>query len=628
MPGELEATGAGAGANGPGTRSTRATRRGIAVAFAAYQAIALPLWWHALARGLPVGTTTVLPAGSADPAQEVWFLAWVPHALGAGIDPFFTHAVFAPAGVNLLSNTSVELIGLLLSPITVTAGPAASFWAAALLAPALSALGAFALIRRLVERQGAAFAGGLCYGFGPFLTTDLRYGHFNLTWLVLPPLIFLALHELLVRRRRRPAAVGAVLGLLVVAQFFISTEMLAVTAITAAIAVAAAAIAWPRATWAARGAAGRGVGVALAISVAALGYPVWFAADGPRHFSGPVWHHIGQIAATLASAVQPHTQLIGVAFISGGNGAYLGAGLLAVLAAGLAVLWRSAPLRLALGLAAITFVLSLGYQLHVGTATSTGIPLPAAVLSHVPQLDSIAPERFAAMTDLFCGIALGVVVDHAARWQRPARPRAVARRLPARALPLGRSARMALATAIAAAALVPMAITAPWPYATAVFHEPAAVRTPPVAGTGHPRVATAHPRVALYPDGPDEAAVQMLWQAQGSFSFPLAGGYAITPGRHGHAVVSPQTGALWLVFAAATLHRLHLPLRAATRAAVRADVAALGGETVVVLPGAPGSRVLRRALSSALGPPASAGGAALWPVRHPSPIAATRAGRA
>ena len=614
---------------GPGLRGARtgyAPRPGRArrawpylSAFAVYLAISIAVWWQLLAHGFGAA----LPAGSADPAQEVWLLAWVPHALGAGLDPFFSHAVFAPSGVNLLDNTSMDLLGLLLAPVTVTAGPVAAFDVAVLLAPALSALGAFALCRRHVTWLPAAFAGGLCYGFGPFLTGDLRYGHLDLTWLVLPPLIFWCLDALLVRGTRRPILTGAVLGALVVAQFFVSTEMLAITALTAALSAIVMSLGWPRSVVPSLVAARRGLLIAAVIVVVALAYPFWYVVAGPRHFVGPVWHHVGEIAASLAATVEPHAELAGVAFVSGSNGSYLGPALLAVLVVGAAALWRSPVLRVALLAALAAYVASLGYELHVGHH-ALDVALPAAALGHVPLLDSIVPERFAAMVDLFCGLALAVIVDHLRRWDRP---RARGGKVATGHTPAGPSGPprttsatpaapllVALSLAVCAFALVPLAALPRWPYALSAIRRPAAFAHPTSAG-GVRGSREAAPVLAIYPATPASAADEMVWQAEDGFSFTLADGYAIVPGGGSHADVSPPLDALWLVFAAGSLHELRLPLTRSSRAAVLGDLRALGADDVVVLGGAAGSQAVRRALREVLGPPASEhGGVARWRV--------------
>jgi hypothetical protein len=54
----------------------------------------------------------------------------------------------------------------------------------------------------------------------------------------LPPLIFLLLHEILVRQQFRPGRTGVLLGLGCALQFFISTEVLASTVVMGTLAVA------------------------------------------------------------------------------------------------------------------------------------------------------------------------------------------------------------------------------------------------------------------------------------------------------------------------------------------------------------------------------------------------------
>lgn len=580
-------------------------------AAALYLAISLVAWWHLLAQ---VGSA--LPAGSADPGQEVWFLAWVPHALGSGTNPFFSHAIFFRQGVNLLDNTSMELLGLLLAPVTVTAGPVASLDVAVLLAPVLSALGAFALCRRYVRWSVSAFAGGLCYGFGPFLAGDLRYAHLDLTWLLIPPLIFCCLDALVVRGTRRPVLVGGLLGILVVAQFFVSTEMLAITTLTAAAVAIALCAGWPRAVLPKLAAARSGLALATAIVAIALAYPLWVVVAGPRHVVGPVWHHIGRIATSLAATVEPHGELTSVSFISGSNGSYLGVALLAVLLAGAVLLWRSPVLRVCLVTAAVTYVASLGYELHVGHRM-LHVPLPAAVLGHLPLLDSVVPERFAAMVDLFLGLALAVVVDHVRAWERPpSRSRSPRRALTSTIVTAGSRRRAPsrplldlLAITVGALGLAPFAAIPRWPYAVTPVARPPSLR----AHVSSRAVSSDRPVVAIYPDTASWVSEAMVWQAQDGFSFVLPDGYAIVPGKGRHAVEAPPTDALWLVFAAGSVHRLLLPLTPTTRAAVRGDLRALGVDEVVVLPGTAGSSAVREALRETLGPPEGGkGGAAFW----------------
>lgn len=575
--------------------SPSGSRRGLLAGFAAfalYGAVSLALWSRLLAHGFG----SALPAGSADPAQEVWFLAWVPHALGSATDPFFTHLLFAPHGVNLLANTSIELIGLLLSPVTVLAGPIATLDLAVVLAPALSALGAFVLCRRYTRWLPAAVCGGLCYGFGPFCSGDLRFAHLDLTWLVLPPLIFCCLDALFVHRSVHRIRTGMALGVLVVAQFFVSTEMLAITAIVAIAALLIAGLTNPRAVIASVHRSGVALAVALIISIAALAYPVFLVVAGPRHVSGAVWTHVSNISTSLQATVAPHAELARVAFVSGSNGSFLGIPLLCVLLLGAAALWRSSALRTALLVAAFAYLASLGAQLYVSQAPA-GVTLPESLLGHVPLLDSIAPYRFSSMVDLFCGLALAIVVDHVRGRAQSGAPTAV---------------RSWLAVAVGAFALVPFGFVTHWPYSVTTLR--------------HPRFVTAldhkgaPPVVVFFPDTATWAATEMVWQTQREFSFAMPNGYAIVPDPKGGATESPPTRAIWQVFASASFGRLSESPTPSTVAALRADLRALHAKSVVVVGGVRGASALVHTMVATAGQPRSVRhGAAQWVLTVPAP---------
>ena len=106
-----------------------------------------------------------------------------------------------PVGVNLLSNTSVLAIGVVLAPVTWLFGPVASLNVALTLAPVLSALSMYLLLQRWVRWRPAAFIGGLLYGFCPFILVSLDDAHLMLGMAFVPPLIVYCLDELLIRQR-------------------------------------------------------------------------------------------------------------------------------------------------------------------------------------------------------------------------------------------------------------------------------------------------------------------------------------------------------------------------------------------------------------------------------------------
>ena len=210
-------------------------------AIALFTVPAVALWWHVWS-GHPSSTLT---CGCGDPAQEVWFMAWPAWAIAHLHSLFFSGAVNVPDGANLLSNTSGTLIGVVLAPVTWLFGPVTSTNVALTLAPALSAWGCFAAIRPLVTWKPAAIPAGLVYGYSSAIVTSLAFGHVSVTFLVIPPLLFTTLHEIVIRQEHSARRDGLVLAALLVVQFLISPEVMVMCLLFAVVGlVAVMAVGW------------------------------------------------------------------------------------------------------------------------------------------------------------------------------------------------------------------------------------------------------------------------------------------------------------------------------------------------------------------------------------------------
>src|ERR1700716_1080279 len=103
----------------------------------------------------------------ADAKQVVYWLDLIADALRHGHSPLITTAIQAPGGVNLMWNTSLMLPGIVLTPLTLLAGPYAAYDVLIIAGPVLSAWAAFAALQRLVASRRAAWVAGLVYGFSP-----------------------------------------------------------------------------------------------------------------------------------------------------------------------------------------------------------------------------------------------------------------------------------------------------------------------------------------------------------------------------------------------------------------------------------------------------------------------------
>jgi hypothetical protein len=385
-----------------------------------YLVASVGLWWHTWTGG----ASSVMTCSCTDAGRTVWYVEWSAFALTHGHNLLYSTWLNHPSGVNLLADTSVPAIGLVMAPVTLLFGPVASVNVAETLIPVAGALAMFWLLRRWVRWWPAAFVGGLFYGFSAFVTVQLAFGWLNLACTALLPLMVGCLDELLVRQRVRPAVAGAGLGLLVVAEFFVSVEILLIAMVSGAIALVVLVV---------YGAvhdsddlrrrirpAAAGLGVAAAVAAVLLAYPLWFFAAGPAHLNGMVWttnvpgllgNSVGNFWARYGTWGPLSSQYLVAAAKTGGgyqgaaspSPSYLGPGLLVVLALG--TVWWRRDRRL-------WFFGSLGLVLAALSLWVSGHRWgPWSVLYHLPLFQDVVQYRFAGVISLCAAVMLGVIVD-------------------------------------------------------------------------------------------------------------------------------------------------------------------------------------------------------------------------
>jgi hypothetical protein len=525
-----------------------------------------------------------------DQPQTDWYLSWTPNALLAGHSPWTTDYLSVPDGVNLMWNTLMPLPGLLVAPITLTAGVLASHTLLAIVGFAGSATAMWWVVGRWARWGWARFAAGLLYGFSPYLVAQ-GAGHLNLELVMLPPLVLLLADEILVRQRRRPRVAGAALGLVALAQFLIAEEVLASTFVVALVGVGV--LAWqqrrrlqrPRLRHAVRGLA-----VAAALLSLAAAWPLWVQFFGSGRVTAPV-QDASPYAADLLGLVAPTVhQLIGLSQTSAWgvndseNGSYLG---LPLVMAVVLLAWRFrsiAVVRFAAVLAAITWVLSLGERLHAGGHTYD-VPLPFDLVSQLPVLHNLAAVRLSLYVVLCAALIVAVGLDrlHAAGW-------------------LARHRGPALVLVLTCA--LPLVPRAPYSYVdarTPAYFTSSAVDRIPAGG-----VAFTYP-VPRYPgSGP------MLWQAQSRFRYRSLGGYVITRGDSGGGTFAGRITVWERVVGQATEGR---PLLAAAQVQRRLlqEMTELHARAVLVADGR-GAAAVDAMVEQLLGRPADehVGGVTAW----------------
>ena len=511
--------------------------RAPAVAAGLYLVAAVALWWNVWS-GHPTSSAT---CGCGDTSLLTWFMAWPAWAIRHGADPFFTTRLLYPDGVNLPANTSVLALGTVLAPVTWLFGPVASLNVAATLAPVGGALAGRALVRRWTTWEPASFVAGLVYGFSPFMIESLTLEHVDLATLVLVPLLFLCLHELLVRQRGRLVRWGLALGGLAAVQFFISSEVLAMVALAAGVAavvgVALTIRRDPDGLRARARRAARGLATAAVTVTVLLAYPATYALAGPWALPAKVWlvapydgNSWGSLLSPLTPAYRGPNPILEVEGYFGahplGSG-YLGLGLTTVLIVGLVVFRREIVLRFAAAMVVIFLTLSVGAKAG-----------PWWLVRDVPVMDSIVPGRLACITDLFIAVMVGVIVDRTYRSVRAGR---VVTPGPARPAPVGAGGSdrrpwvaATVALGVAAVALVPVAFQYDLPFAVRPVGVPLWFTT---AGTRLPGSAV----VVTYPFPSSGLQAPMTWQAVGGLRFSMVGGGGIVPTPPAHPPASERT---------------------------------------------------------------------------------------
>ena len=512
----------------------------------------------------------------SDPAAMIWCMAWWPHAIAHRLNPFITKAIWAPIGYNLTWATSIPAVALAFAPLTAAFGPVLSYNCAAVAAPALSAWSAYLLCRRLTSNPGAAFAGGLIYGFSPYEVGHVVGGHLSLTPIFVPPLCVL-LTMLVLDGDISFLRFGICLTLLLVLQFLISNEILATMTVFGAAALVVAFVVFP----------GRrrqlitmlvpltGAYAAGAVVLIPFLYFAFIPGAFPRDgFFSP----LGCSADLLSFVVPgmllfmhfPDTTAIAAKF--GGNmfenGAYFSLPLIAV--AGW-FFWsnrREPAARLSAVMLLIVALAALGPELHIGGSPIA--PLPWLWTQSLPLIRFALPARFACYGFLVLAVVFAAAISQPSRWRR-------------------------VAAAAVALALFP---NPDFLLARSTYDEP-----PFFSHDLYRSYLRRGENVLIMPYA--IAGPSMAWQAQSAMYFRMAGGYM---------GIAPEEFRRWPLLSTLT-NSIPVPYQAEQ---LRDFVAAHRVDTIIV---AEGASAIERELPLSMGlKPVNVGGVSLF--RIPQPVAA------
>lgn len=518
----------------------------------------------------PFASSRLPGGGNFDPAQMVWFLRWTPYAIGHWLNLFYTNFIDYPSGVNLANNTSVPFLGLLGAPITILLGPVATFNFLLRFSLFASATSMYFVLRSGCHYRTAAFAGGLLYGFGPYLVGQgEQNAHLDIAFGAFIPILVWSAYELFIRRRHRPLLVGALMGAIAGLQALVAPEELVLAAVVLAIVLIVTTLARRSFDVATLRHIGVGIGTAALAFLLIAGDLLWWMFIGHGHLTGPVQPvalpagiqaYSGDLLGPLIPTSNQLLAPSGLATIAGRfvggntseNGLYLGIPFVAVVLGTIFRLSKDRIVRLAAGAAAAAFVLSLGSRLTVD-GTRTSIPLPEALLAHLPVLQNTIPARYGLDVSLFTCVVAAIGFDRAlAHWRVRDSPSTITTRRRVQ------SYRVGILTGC---------------LAIAVTMAPRAIASERFAWTSSLDAALhsipTRDSVFTYPIPTPDSSQPMLWAATTGLSFRLVEAYATVRlptggGRQSPLLVSPPYVEEFLASAQFLVEDLYPPPQYAT----------------------------------------------------------------
>jgi hypothetical protein len=429
-----------------------------------------------------------------DPQIFVWSFAWWLHALETWQNPFYSHAIYAPDGANLVWATTVPGLAFLFTPVTALFGPDVSFNVAELLVPAVSAFTAYLLCRHLTRSLWASLVGGYLFGFSSYMLGQ-EQGHMHMTAVFLLPLIALAaIRYLQAELDGRGAAwrLGVLFGL----QFWLSTELLLTASLALVVGLALACWLVPSTRTRLRALVLpllAAVGIAAVVAAPLLYFALTGFQSGsinePATFDGDLLNFLLPTRLILIGGSTFEHLTRGLRGNDAEQGAYFGIPALVIVGWSLLGVRRSHVVRF-LGVAlAVAFVLTLGTGIVWRGPIYRALPWKYA--ARLPLLNNVLPARMSVYIALIVAVVVALWTARRTGWTRWVLP------------------------ALAVAALVPNLARGYW----TVHPERWAFFTSKTYELCFPK----NENIAIFPFGQWDDST--LWQAESGFYFRIPEGY-------------------------------------------------------------------------------------------------------
>ncbi|WP_415947342.1 dolichyl-phosphate beta-glucosyltransferase [Streptomyces sp. KLOTTS4A1] len=362
-----------------------------------------------------------LPDALQDQNQWEWFFDVTAHNVLNLQNPLFTDLQGYPDGVNLMANTVMLGLSVPFTPVTALFGPALSLQLVMTLGLAATAYAWYWLLRRhAVPQRAPAAIGAALAAFAPPMISHAN-AHPNFIVLFMIPLIIDRALRLVTGER--VVRDGVVLGLFSAYQIFLGEEPLLLAVMGLLLFAAGYSLVRRDVFLAAWRPVLRGLGIAAAVALPIVAFPLWWQFFGPQSYSG-IGHAPNTANSPLALVSFAERSLAGdrensqsLAMNITEQNAFYGWPL-AALALGIVVrLWDRALVKALAFTGCAAALLSLGsrFDLPGTTITVTG---PWRALANQPLLSAVIESRIA----MICAPVLGLLIALALVRLRTARP--------------------------------------------------------------------------------------------------------------------------------------------------------------------------------------------------------------
>ncbi|GAA3373648.1 hypothetical protein GCM10020367_34400 [Streptomyces sannanensis] len=536
-----------------------------------------------------------LADSGSDQTQWEWFFAVTAHNVSHLHNPFFTTLQNFPDGVNLMANTAMLGLSVPLTPVTLAFGPTVTW--ALVLTFGLTATGIawyWLFVRWAVGNRWAAAVGAALATFAPPMISHGN-AHPNFVVLFMIPVIIDRVLRLCTGRR--PVRDGVLLGLFTTYQIFIGEEALLLAAVGILLFVVSYALANREAARTAAMPLLKGVGVALAVCLPLVAFPLYWQFFGPQSYKS-VLHGDNAGNSPLSFLAFAQRSLFGSEKIADGlamnrteQNAFYGWPLVVLAFAITVRLWRR-PLVKALAFTTVAAaLLSMGPKIRI-PLTDIVLPGPWRMLAHQPLFESVVEGR----VGMICAPALGALVAMAITG------------LAATPVPANR----VLGLAAVAVALLPIV---PTPFPTR-DREP----VPPFISDGLWRSYVGKGESVVPVPVPDPAYTSALhWQSATGLGFSVPGGYFNGPwGPERIGIYGPPPRHTSSLLRDIGYGQPAPPIGSEWRAQARADLAYWHAGVVVLAPQA-NDQALYETVKQLLGRDGEwVGGAWIWDLPSPS----------